>query len=194
MAKCKLCEVREAKPNSDDLCFDCQEIYDSALNFPVLTIRALRMASPPISAKTQAEGWIGVDLDGTLAHYDGWAGVDQIGAPIPLMVERVKAWLAEGKQVRIMTARVHPNQDGRVLTVVRYWIEKWCLEHIGQALLITHEKDFGMVELWDDRAVQVEKNTGQLVVDLARFSPMGDNHHNAAACPYCRGQMAGEEA
>jgi hypothetical protein len=27
-------------------------------------------------------GWIGVDLDGTLAHYDGWKGIDHIGEPI----------------------------------------------------------------------------------------------------------------
>jgi hypothetical protein len=192
MAKCKLCEVRTTSPSSDDFCFDCQEIYDSALNFPVLTIRALRMASPPVSAKVKSEGWIGVDLDGTLAHYDGWKGIYLIGAPIPLMIDRVQQWLAEGKQVRIMTARVHPNQDGRTLEIVRYWIEKWCLEHIGQVLPITHEKDFGMICLYDDRCEQVEKNTGQLVVDLARFSPMGDNHHNAAKCPYCQGQMAKE--
>ena len=131
-------------------------------------------------------------MDGTLAFYDGWKGVDYIGEPIPLMIDRVQQWLAEGKQVRIMTARVHPNQDGRTIEVVRYWIEKWCLEHIGQVLPITHEKDFGMICLYDDRCEQVEKNTGQLVVDLARFSPMGDNHHNAAKCPYCQGQTAKE--
>lgn len=42
------------------------------------------------------QGWIGVDLDGTLAHYDGWKGADHIGEPIPAMVERVKQWLSEG--------------------------------------------------------------------------------------------------
>lgn len=35
-------------------------------------------------------GWIGVDLDGTLAFYDSWRGIDHIGAPIPLMLQRVK--------------------------------------------------------------------------------------------------------
>ena len=28
-------------------------------------------------------GWIGVDLDGTLARYDGWRGIDHIGEPMP---------------------------------------------------------------------------------------------------------------
>lgn len=108
-------------------------------------------------------GWIGVDLDGTLAHYDGWKGIDHIGEPVPAMLERVKAWLAEGKDVRIFTARVCPNQDGRKLEQAKWWIEVWCLKHVGQRLPITHEKDFAMVELWDDRAVQVEPNTGRRV-------------------------------
>lgn len=50
--------------------------------------------------------WIGVDLDGTLAHYDYWRGFDHIGEPIPLMADRVKQWLADGIEVRIVTARV----------------------------------------------------------------------------------------
>ena len=30
-------------------------------------------------------GWIGVDLDGTLAFYDMWRGMEHIGKPIPAM-------------------------------------------------------------------------------------------------------------
>ena len=58
-----------------------------------------------------SEGWIGVDLDGTLAEYLGWQGMGHIGEPIAPMVERVKAWLAEGKDVRIFTARVCSSQS-----------------------------------------------------------------------------------
>lgn len=116
---------------------------------------------------SQQHGWVGVDLDGVLAHYDGWKGADHIGEPIPAMVGRVKGWLAEGKTVKIMTARVHPNQEAKTLETVRYWIEHWCLNHVGQKLEITHEKDYGMVELWDDRAVQVIPNTGRTVGELA---------------------------
>lgn len=103
------------------------------------------------------DGWIGVDLDGTLAFYDGWKGVDQIGAPIPLMVHRVKQWLAEGKQVKIFTARVC-RKDPAIVT----YIERWCQKHIGQILPVTCTKDFGMIELWDDRAIAVECNTGKV--------------------------------
>lgn len=107
-------------------------------------------------------GWIGVDLDGTLAHYDGWVGVEHIGAPVPLMADRVRAWLAEGVEVRIFTARVFGAGRADALS----HIEAWCTEHFGEVLRVTCEKDFGMVELWDDRAVQVVPNTGVAVQDL----------------------------
>ena len=99
------------------------------------------------------KGWIGVDLDGTLAQYDGWQGAEHIGAPVPAMVERVQAWLATGRDVRIFTARTEGHEK----------IQAWCKEHIGRVLPITSQKDFGMVELWDDRCVHVEKNTGRVI-------------------------------
>lgn len=103
-------------------------------------------------------GWIGVDLDGTLAFYDGWKGVDHIGDPIPKMADRVRDWLKEGKEVRIFTARAC-NQDGDRAQVVAA-IDAWCERHFGQKLTVTATKDYGMIELWDDRAVQVKENTG----------------------------------
>lgn len=102
-------------------------------------------------------GWIGVDLDGTLAEYGGWQGPDHIGKPIPLMLARVKAWIAADVAVKIFTARVAFDEDGSV----RKAIENWCVTHIGISLPITNAKDYGMVELWDDRCVQVIPNTGK---------------------------------
>lgn len=101
--------------------------------------------------------WIGVDLDGELAFY--------IGAPIPLMVGRMKAWLAEGKDVRIFTARVSGASD--ITQEARGFIEAWCLMYLGQTLPITREKDSGMVELWDERSVHVGSNTGVTVEEWA---------------------------
>ena len=102
--------------------------------------------------------WIGVDLDGTLAHYEGYGDGKTIGEPIPQMLERVMSWLAENKKVKIFTARVaYRNEEQRTL------IKAWCLKHIGQELEVTCMKDQGMRELWDDRAVSVEKNTGKAV-------------------------------
>lgn len=104
-------------------------------------------------------GWIGVDFDGTLARYDSWEkdGVS-LGTPIPLMLERVKRWLAKGVEVRILTARVAGNSRNRFKD--RHLIEEWCQRHIGKALVVTAEKDFNMIALWDDRAVSVQPNEG----------------------------------
>ena len=112
-----------------------------------------------------SSGWIGVDLDGTLAHYAGWQGETHIGAPIEAMAARVKAWRAAGIDVRIFTARVADaalNLDGtrHEVSAVVGAIQSWCLEHLGEALPVTNRKDFAMVELWDDRCVQVIPNTG----------------------------------
>lgn len=103
-------------------------------------------------------GWIGVDLDGTLAEYGGWKGQDHIGKPVPLMVARVRHWLEEGREVRIFTARIWNEPEDHPATNV---IQHWCLEHLGQMLPVTCVKDYGMIELWDDRAIQVRINTGE---------------------------------
>lgn len=108
-------------------------------------------------------GWIGVDLDGTLAHYEVFKGASIIGAPVPAMVERVKAWLAAGKAVKIFTARVAWPETSTEYIEASEAIRAWCVEHIGQELPITCMKDYGMVELYDDRCVQVEMNTGRLI-------------------------------
>lgn len=105
-------------------------------------------------------GWVGVDLDGTLAFYDHWSGEDHIGQPVPKMQERVKRWLAEGVDVRIVTARVSDTTTyERSMRV----IEAWCVEHLGKVLMVTCSKDYAMMELWDDRCVQVIPNTGEPV-------------------------------
>ena len=100
-------------------------------------------------------GWIGVDLDGTLAHYDGWKD-GSIGEPVGEMLFRVRKWLADGGRVKCFTARA-----SEVIEVhkVRAWLDSHGLEAVD----ITNVKDFAMVELWDDRAVAVEANTGRVL-------------------------------
>lgn len=105
--------------------------------------------------EAQMASWIGVDLDGTLAFYDEWRGIEHIGEPIPAMVRRVKYWIANNQEVRIFTARVYQTPESIP------HIEQWCLTHIGQILPVTNVKDFDMLELWDDRAVSVVTNTGK---------------------------------
>lgn len=107
-------------------------------------------------------GWIGVDLDGTLAEYTEWAGPEVIGPPVPAMLERVEKWISEGRDVRIYTARVGHDNEARNNQAADVIIQ-WCREHLGCVLPITCKKDFEMIELWDDRCVQVEPNTGRRV-------------------------------
>ena len=111
------------------------------------------------------DSWIGVDLDGTLAEYHGYKD-GEIGDPVEAMLDRVLGWLEDGQDVRIMTARVADDPDGSM----KKSIEDWCLKHIGQVLPVTNEKDSGMIELWDDRAVQVVKNTGEPASDSDQLS------------------------
>lgn len=104
----------------------------------------------------EADQWIGVDLDGTLAEYNDWIGIEHIGKPISPMIERVKSWIAEGKKVKIFTARVTQGQEA-----IRY-IHEWLAAQSLPELDVTNVKDFDMVELWDDRCVGVITNTGML--------------------------------
>lgn len=101
-----------------------------------------------------------VDLDGTLATYNGWMGKNHIGDPIPLMVDRVKKWINEGKKVKIFTARVCEDVPPEELEDVHQYIQEWLIKHVGTMLEVTYKKDYSTVEIWDDRAIQVIKNTG----------------------------------
>lgn len=119
-------------------------------------------------------GWIGVDLDGTLAEYHGWVNTFHIGEPIPAMLDRVRSWLADGRDVRIFTARIDgggaTSKMGVDPEVVKKYenveaitemIQNWTEKHLGVRLAVTNKKDYAMVELWDDRCVQVIPNTGK---------------------------------
>jgi hypothetical protein len=107
--------------------------------------------------RKQGSGWIGVDLDGTLAHYDHYRGDEHVGPPVEEMTKRVRKWVDEGRDVRLFTARKpHPA------------IRKWMKEHLGVVLKITNTKDSHMQVLYDDRAVQVKRNEGTTHEDHER--------------------------
>lgn len=111
------------------------------------------------------KGWIAVDLDGTLIEYHGWVDGQSFGKPIPRMVERVRNWLEQGIEVRIFTARAsHFEESGG--EEHKKGIEDLCMKIFGRVLPITCQKDFQMIELWDDRCKQVLPNTGIAVEDL----------------------------
>jgi hypothetical protein len=102
--------------------------------------------------------WIGVDLDGTLAHdlgnKRGNRGLDEIGSPIKPMLNRLKRWIAEGKTVKIFTARA---SSPRQVVMIKKWLASYGLPDLE----VTNVKDLRMIELWDDRCVQVMTNLGE---------------------------------
>jgi phosphoglycolate phosphatase-like HAD superfamily hydrolase len=102
--------------------------------------------------------FIAVDLDGTLAHSSRDYDSNEVGEPIAPMVDRVKKWIGQGKDVRIFTARLHEDTEE-----VRKPIREWCKKHLGKELPITNVKHPEMERLYDDRAVGVQRNTGHLV-------------------------------
>ena len=100
----------------------------------------------------------------------------------------MKKVLAKGIEVRIFTARcfpivevVHPDHrandlfdkyahlpDGmKALESVSH-IRMWCYMVFDQVLPVTCVKDYGMAELWDDRAIHVIPNTGILSMPSRR--------------------------
>lgn len=105
-----------------------------------------------------------VDLDKTLAEYDGWHGPEHIGKPIPEMWKKVKKAMKAGFTVKIFTARASvPSNIPH--------IEKWLKRHRLPNLEITCQKDFETMEIWDDRCRQVEPNTGMFVDELKEPVP-----------------------
>jgi hypothetical protein len=101
---------------------------------------------------------VAVDLDGTLAHYDGWRD-GHIGEPVRDVQARVTELLRDGHEVTIFTARLDPEHGDRDFTIS--CIESWCLVHFGRILPATAIKRAVFTEFWDDRAVGIEKNEGR---------------------------------
>jgi hypothetical protein len=110
------------------------------------------------------DSWIGVDLDGTLATTTEDMSV---GQPVPEMLSRVRRWHAEGRKVKIFTARAsNPAEVPKV--------KEWLRANRLPDFEITNVKDYAMVELWDDRAVEVIRNTGRPACLARRLtSPTG---------------------
>jgi hypothetical protein len=116
-----------------------------------------------------ANGWYGFDVDGSIAQYDGWNMDGSIGAPIASMIRRMKHYIRQGRDVRIVTARANPaGRDQGFHDEQITIINDWCFKHLGRALPICYEKDMHMILLFDDRAMQVIPNTGVLVQEELR--------------------------
>jgi len=98
-------------------------------------------------------GWIGMDLDGTLASFEPGQNEYVIGAPVPASMRILRKHLDSGTEVRIFTARA---ADPAQVALVRAWMEKHGLPNLS----ITNKKDYDMYKLYDDRAVPIKRNQG----------------------------------
>lgn len=105
----------------------------------------------------QIERWVGFDLDGTIAEYRGWKGVEHIGKPIPSMIHKMETYLVQGVKVKVFTARIHNQPDA--IPPIRKWLDNLGFKDVE----ITNIKDQGMIKLYDDRAVQVISNEGVVI-------------------------------
>ena len=95
-------------------------------------------------------------------------GCEEIGSPIKPMVNRLKKWIADGKTVKIFTARASSPKQ-----VVM--IKKWLVVQGLPDLEVTNVKDLRMIELWDDRCVQVMTNSGEPVQQESSFVRHGQS-------------------
>ena len=123
--------------------------------------------------------WIGVDLDGTLARDLGNARGDDIGSPIEPMLDRVQKWIAEGRTVKIFTARA---SSPRQVAAIKEWLVSCGLPELE----VTNIKDQRMIELWDDRCVQVTTNLGEPVgkkSDLRHSRPAAAREADQSGMP-----------
>lgn len=104
--------------------------------------------------------WIGFDLDGTLAVDTPDRADDTIiGEPIPKMIDKLKYHLQAGNTCKIFTGRAH-NAKQETL----YAIEDWCKKNIEQVLEIVDYKDHDLIFFYDDKAIEVEYNTGNIYI------------------------------
>jgi hypothetical protein len=119
-----------------------------------------------------SDNWIGFDLDGTLAEYDDWKGPEHVGKPVPRMIKKAKDCINRGITVKILTARVAPRQCltteeliSNLEDIVKATkaIKVWCKKHLGVELPVVSCKDFNMLWFYDDRCVQVERDTGYIL-------------------------------
>lgn len=120
------------------------------------------------------KGWVGVDADKTLFVYEDWKEVTHYGPPVPLMVNRILYHLNQGEEVRPFTARVSDPEwepRGRVA-----W-ERLSQQLFGVSLAATNVKDYEMTLLYDDKAIQIIPNTGELAIEVAVKKAYGDRRY-----------------
>lgn len=117
---------------------------------------------PPLKTKGP---WVGFDLDGTLAEHGKYLGPGHIGVMIDKMKDTLLEWVRQGFRVKIMTARMsHSDTRDEAREVIQDWLEANGVPRLE----VTCKKDYKMIRLYDDRAIQVIPNTGVTLEEVIK--------------------------
>lgn len=158
LKKKKELEAHHKKSRSEfpELTYD----LDNGVTLCVLCHRkTFKEINKEIRKRKKDQGFIGFDLDGTLAEYFEW-GDGKIGKPIERNVSLLRYLIKNRYNVKIFTARV--CQDNSQIPEIHRWLE----ENNLPKLEITATKDYKMSYMIDDRAIQVVRNTGLTLVEF----------------------------
>lgn len=145
----------------------------------------LEIKPPPMQGLPPPGHWVAVELDGCLAHYDGWKGHEHIGEPIQEMVFKIKRLLFMKIGVRVLTHRVGPRPDDEAGLGARAsycLITEWCVKHLGEPLPVTNCIDVACVEILAAHAKEVVANTGLFAVEVERNQKQFFGHALKAFC------------
>lgn len=104
-----------------------------------------------------------IGLHRTLAFYNPWGSIDDIGEPVPDMKKRVLSWIKEGVTIKIFTARAC---DQKAIKYIRKWL---IINGFPADLAITNilSDDYDMI--FDSKSREVIFNTGIIVSRMGEF-------------------------
>ena len=118
---------------------------------------------------TEIPQTICIDLDGTLAGYDGWKGADHFGAPLPGAREALAGLRARGWRIIIFTTRGDREKVGAYLRRHGLMFD-YINEHPDQPAGTNPGKPFAHVYV-DDRAVTYRGDWAATIDEVLNFQP-----------------------
>ena len=119
---------------------------------------------------------VAIDLDGTLAHYDGWKGPENIGNPVTDAVTICRLLHNAGVKVIVHTCRTNKTMNeisgintGKMIRDIGAWLHEWDLGfiHVNE----DEGKPFAHAYL-DDRGVYFKRNGGELIPTITDLENM----------------------
>jgi hypothetical protein len=125
---------------------------------------------------------IAFDLDGTLALRQEPFNPYSVGEPVEAILDLALKAIRDGKRTLCFTARAS-SKDPKMHSTVRKWLD----DHGLEKMKITNIKDPTITRFYDDRAIGVVPDKGELLTKVAaemvrktRMVEVQDDH-----CPHC---------